>query len=77
MLILYKVFGNRTGGHQMVQETEKKEPGERKAKVLYNQINSSPTHCSHMCFSSQEAKKKDEMLLKFPERLQDVQSAAR
>lgn len=30
-----------------------------------------------MCFSSQEAKKKDEMLLKFPERLQDVQSAAR
>lgn len=30
-----------------------------------------------MCVSSQEAKKKDEKLLKFPEKLQDVQSAAR
>lgn len=30
-----------------------------------------------MCLSTQEAKKKDEELLKFPEKLQDVQSAAR
>lgn len=29
------------------------------------------------CLSTQEAKKKDEKLLKFPEKLQDVQSAAR
>lgn len=29
------------------------------------------------CLSTQEAKKKDEKLLKFPEELQDVQSAAR
>lgn len=30
-----------------------------------------------LCLSTQEAKKKDEKLLKFPEKLQDVQSAAR
>lgn len=30
-----------------------------------------------MSLSMQEAKKKDEKLLKFPEKLQDVQSAAR
>lgn len=56
---------------------KEKEPGKTKAKVLYNQMNGSTTHCSHMCVSSQEAKKKDEKLLKFPEKLQDVQSAAR
>ena len=30
-----------------------------------------------MCLSTQEAKKKDEKLLKFPEKLHDVQSASR
>lgn len=72
------------------QETAQSQ--ERLAKQLHHHTDISPSQqlrhfilykikhldvdCA-MSLSMQEAKKKDEKLLKFPEKLQDVQSAAR